>query len=370
MDVYRKSFLILTAVLIAFGLLMVQSSSLTSWPTEFERVYVSRHAIFLIAGLLLAFAVAKMPQEMWPRVTAAGLVVVIALLLLARFSPWGVRVNGAQRWLRFGPVSVQPSELAKIVLPLSVALFACHFLSRSRPVRYRESLVAALPVMLVVPLVFFQPDLGTAVFLVIGATLCFWLARWPLKHFAISALILLPLAAVGIGLRPYQLKRITGFADAWRDFDAAPYQIRQSLMALGGGGWEGVGLGRGWQKLSFLPEANTDFIFAVVGEELGVVGTVGIACIWTAHFWCGLQLIRRGVQSRFAFVTATTLLCQLSLQAALNVAVATAMVPPKGIAHPLMSYGGSNLVCSLLAVGIIWNLTSSTKPNGNSLRID
>jgi cell division protein FtsW len=163
-------------------------------------------------------------------------------------------------------------------------------------------------------------------------------------------------------LRPYQLQRITGFVAAWRDVDEAPYQVRQSLITLGVGGTDGVGLGKGWQKLSFLPEANTDFVVAVLGEELGLVGTLGLIALWVGLFLTGLRMLAALPHRSFEYAAGVTLLTQLVLQAALNVAVVTAMVPPKGIAHPLISYGGSSLVASILTLGIITSLARAPAP--------
>lgn len=136
-------------------------------------------------------------------------------------------------------------------------------------------------------------------------------------------------------------------------------------MSLGAGGITGVGLGKGWQKLSFLPEANTDFVFAVIGEELGLVGTLGLAAVWIGLYVFGLRLLRHQPRDSFAYIAGFTLLTQLVLQAALNVAVVTAMVPPKGIPHPLLSYGGSNLVVSIVSLGIVLSLSRESAAGGD-----
>jgi cell division protein FtsW len=158
-------------------------------------------------------------------------------------------------------------------------------------------------------------------------------------------------------MKPYQQRRIAGFLESWANFDDAPYQLKQSLVTLGAGGLHGVGLGRGWQKLSFLPEANTDFVFAVIGEELGLIGTLSLIALWCGLYLSGLRMLNHLDRSRFAYLASFTLLTQLTGQAMLNIAVVTAMVPPKGISHPLISAGGSNLVVSLLAIGIVLSLS-------------
>ena len=206
-----------------------------------------------------------------------------------------------------------------------------------------------------------EPDLGTAVFLITLATVVLFAARWPLKNFALAGLLLMPVACFAAALRPYQLRRLTGFLATWSAGAHIPYQLDQSLVSLGAGGLFGAGLGKGFQKLSFLPEANTDFVFAVVGEELGFLGTMCLLALWGGLYWAGLSLIRDVRNDRFATLAAFLLLTQMVLQAFANMAVVTALVPPKGIPLPLVSYGGSALVMSLMSLGIITSLTRSAQ---------
>ena len=205
-------------------------------------------------------------------------------------------------------------------------------------------------------LIFREPDLGTSVFIVLGAFLTFWYSGWALWKFVLLGLLSVPAIAVCGVLRPYQLRRIQGFVAAWIDLEEAPYQVKQALTTLGAGGVTGVGLGRGWQKLSFLPEANTDFIFAVVGEELGLLGTLGIVVLWGALFHFGSKSLRHLPSTSFASIVGRVLLAELTLQAIANMAVVTALLPPKGIPHPFLSYGGSSLVVSVIMVGMITGL--------------
>ncbi len=185
---------------------------------------------------------------------------------------------------------------------------------------------------------------------------------WPVRNFVLggvgagSALVLLILA------QPYRLRRVTDFFSVWTNFSGSDaWQLRQSMITLGAGGYWGVGLGRGTQKLSFLPESNTDFVFAVVGEELGLAGTIGVAVLWCGIFWSGLRLFRDFRPNCFATVAGLTLLTQLVAQALLNAAVVTALVPTTGIPHPLVSYGGSSLVVSIVSLGIIVSLSRADR---------
>lgn len=371
MELSRKLFLALAGMLVGVGLLMVYSSSVTSRPTEFEWIHLRRHAVAALVGLVASLAAATRPAEFWKR-TAPGWFGVTVLLLVLVLAPGiGTRVKGAQRWMRIAGVSLQPSELAKIALPLMTCLLLT---ARSTRLTGWWSGTAPIlfPTLLIVPLVLIEPDLGTAAFLALGTLIALWVGGWPMRNFVIGLVCLSPAALGVFWLKPYQQQRLIGFVEAWNHFEAAPYQIRQSLVTLGAGGWLGEGLGRGFQKLSFLPEANTDFVFAVVGEELGLVGTLSLVAAWCGLYLSGIRLLSKLDPRSFSFQAGCTLLTLLVAQALFNVAVVTAMVPPKGIAHPLISVGGSNLVVSLTLLGVVVSLLGGEpKPaNRDSERLD
>ena len=372
MTIVRNTFVTLAAVLLGIGLLMVYSASITARPTAFDEFYLARHLQFLAIAVLAGVIAGLLPSRFWIRF-APWLYAITVLLLIAVLIPGvGHRVNGAQRWLRYGPISLQPSELAKIALPLFICwcsrgLSSVGTMAASQWT-WKRALIALLATGVIMVLVTQEPDLGTAAFLGGGALLAFWLSGWPHRYFLLAGGAALPAALGLVAIRPYQLARIQGFIAAWRDIDQAPYQVRQSLTTLGVGGIRGVGLGSGQQKLSFLPEANTDFVFAVLGEELGLVGTLGLIGLWLALFLTGLRLLSRNPVSSFEFCAGCTLLTQIVLQAALNVAVVTAMAPPKGIAHPLISYGGSSLVVTVVVLGIVVSLSRAPEVLGNPLQ--
>lgn len=361
----RNMLIALACVLLGVGVLMVYSASITARPSSTDEIYLSRHATFLCVAILCGTTAGVMPARFWKRAAPWLFVATTVLLALVLVPGLGHRVNGAQRWFRFGPVSMQPSEFAKLTIPL----FLCWILGDRRQGaselhgsswRNRASKLAVVaPIGLVLGLVQAEPDLGTAAFLAGLAGITLFLARWPLWCFAVTGLAALPLVIGTVFLRPYQLERITGFLATWRDFREAPYQVQQSLTTLGSGGWTGAGLGSGWQKLSFLPESNTDFVFAVVGEELGLVGTLGLLGLWAALYWFGIALLTRKSVPEFESVAGRALLIQLVAQAGVNMAIVTALAPPKGIAHPLVSYGGSSLLTSVIALGMIISLSRS-----------
>lgn len=351
----RNLFLTLVCVLLGFGVLMVHSASITSRPTEFEQVYLSRHATHLVVGVIAASLCSLLPSKFWKDNAGwlfAGTVVLLAAVLIPGI---GTRVNESQRWIRLGPFQMQPSELAKITLPL---LLGVMLVKRQENLHrwIAGTIPFVLPVAIVLPLVLKEPDLGTAAFLAMSSGLLLFLGGWPIRNFALG---LIPAAAVAMTLKPYQWKRITDFAAAWSDVDQASYQVKQSLLSFGSGGLLGAGIGKGWQKLSYLPEANTDFVFAVVGEELGLVGSLGLVLLWAGFFITGLGLFRQHDRRSFEYLVGVTLLGQMVLQAVMNVAVVTSMMPTKGISHPLLSYGGSNLVISLVSIGIVVSLSKS-----------
>ena len=361
-------FICLVSVLVALGTVMAHSASVTSRPTDRDEVYLTKHTIYLALGIAAAVITASLPSTLWPRLAPWLFAVTLLLLIFVLVPGVGTSVNGSRRWLRAGPVSFQPSELAKLTLPLFVARLVVKHADRCG--QWRDAMRFLWPVGVIVPLVLLEPDLGTTLFLVAGTALMLYLAGWPLRHFAGAAAAAIPLLAAVIATRPYQLRRITGFVAGWSDSSAAPYQIQQSLVSLGAGGWTGTGLGRGWQKLSFLPEANTDFVFAVVGEELGLVGTLGVLTVWCGLFVTGLKLMSRPHLRQYDSLCGITLLTLLTTQAFVNMGVVTALLPPKGIALPLISYGGSNLVTSLVAIGLIISLSRSRSTGSKSLRND
>lgn len=363
-DIAAGLFVTFAGMLLAIGTLMVYSSSMTAMPSEEEQILLSRQLVFLFAAAIVGSAVCQLPSRIWKQGAWLLYAVTLLLLVLVLVPGLGRVVNGAQRWFRLGSISIQPSETAKLTVPLM--LCALRFGSRTGDCwSWRAMSTYAVLTVFPVVCIALEPDLGTAVFVGLTAAMALWLGGCPLRYFLSAGLVGGPAAAAVLALKPYQLARIRGFIDTWVHPEAAPYQIQQSLTTLGVGGAAGVGLGQGWQKLSFLPEANTDFVFAVIGEELGLVGTLGVLLLWIGFYVSGTCLIRRVPRGSFEQVLASTLLAQLVLQAAVNMAVVLALLPPKGISHPFISYGGSNLVVSIVSVGLILSLTRL--PNGMSI---
>ncbi|MCX7398450.1 MAG: putative peptidoglycan glycosyltransferase FtsW [Planctomycetales bacterium] len=355
-DNLRRLMIGLVAVLICIGVQMVQSASLTSRPSEQDSVFLSKHLTYLAVSLLFGFVASRISTG-WLQKNSitlfGGLVFLLTILLVPGI---GSRINGAQRWLRFGGLSLQPSELGRIILPLMAATIICN----RRAAGFSLSTVpATLMPLLILPLVAIEPDLGATVFLGSGFILALFLGGWPLRYFIGCALLFIPAATSLLILKPYQMERIRGFMAAWQDLSQAPWQVRQSLLSIGSGGLKGTGIGGGWQKLSYLPEANTDFVFAVIGEELGLLGTMTVCFVWVALFLTGRAALKHLPRTSFEWIFGTTLLLQLVLQAMANIAVVTGLVPPKGVPHPFISYGGTNLLVSVTAIGLIIGMSRS-----------
>jgi len=356
----RHLLICLVGVLICVGVQMVQSASLTSRPSEQDSVFLGRHLACLAVSLACAWVASSISAEWLQRHALQMFAVLLFLLVILLVPGIGSRINGAQRWLRFSGLSLQPSELGRIVMPVLAASMLVKLRSTSG-FGLRTVPGILFPILIVAPLVAMEPDLGATVFLLTGYGLTLFLGGWPLRYFMTCACCAIPTAASLLILRPYQLQRISGFMDAWKDLSQAPWQIRQSLMSIGSGGLEGTGIGSGWQKLSYLPEANTDFVFAVIGEELGLLGTLAVCFVWLAVFLTGRSVLRHLPRTSFEWILGTTLLVQLLFQAMANIAVVTALVPPKGVPHPFISYGGTNLLVSLIAVGLIVGMSRNSQ---------
>jgi cell division protein FtsW len=356
MQLERKLLIFSTAALAGLGLLMVYSSSITARPSFSDQKYLTRQLMFMAAGVVAAAVAARVPVDLWRKAAVPFFALVTALLVAVLIPGVGSRINGAQRWFRFASISVQPSELAKV----SIVLFLAWALERKGDeIRrfWKGWLPLMVPPLVVSGLVLIEPDFGTALFLMAIAMLMLFLAGVPLWHMLAGVAAAVPAVGFLVLAQPYRVKRVFQFLEGWSDPNAAPYQVQQSLVALGSGGLWGTGLGQGWQKLGFLPEANTDFVFAVVGEELGLAGTLTVLALWGTFLVCGVRLAREASSDRFAFLAALGLIGQSVFQAALNVAVVTGSLPPKGISLPFISAGGSNLIISLVSVGIVLGLT-------------
>jgi len=284
-----------------------------------------------------------------------ALIVAGVCLVLVLVPPIGQAINGTRRWIRLGPVSFQPVELAKLALVVYLAAF----LARKRGA-LEEFRTGTLPPLLVVGvlagLVLLQPDLGNCMTLIVLTFALLYLAGSPIKHLAWVAAPALPLIVVAIWMAPYRMRRITAFVDPWADPRGGGFQIIQSWLALGNGGVLGQGIGASRQKLFYLPESHTDFIFAILGEELGFVGAVAIVALFAVLVWRGLRVGLRAPDAFGAYL-ALGITVLIATQTLLNLGVVTGLLPTKGLPLPFISFGGSALLMTMLATGMLLNIS-------------
>ena len=343
-----------TLALVAFGLVMVYSatSAAAAIGDGESSYYLKRQAIYALTGLTLLIAASRMDYRRLRALSPA--LVLTSLALCAAVLVVSEPINGARRWLALGPATFQPSELAK----LAVAVWAAAYLSRRRgPPRSLAELARPLGLLVGVfcGLILLEPDLGTtiALLVMIGATLL--VAGVPLPTLAAGLAISVPIGALAIWVEPYRRVRFMSFLDPWSDPQGNGFQTVQALIGLGSGGILGSGLGEGVSKIFYLPEAHTDMIFAIVGEELGLVGTTALIVAYAAFAYAGLRvaLLCRDAFGKLLAAALTVLVCG---QAAINLAAVLAIAPLTGIPLPFVSYGGSNLVVQLASVGILLNI--------------
>ena len=344
---------LVTTALVLFGLVMVYSA--TSGSAALGNAnplgFVERQTIYALVGVALLVVISRLELE---RIRAlAPALVVTALVLCLGVLAVGPRINGARRWIDVGPLVFQPSELAK----LAVVVWTAAYLSRHRPPRTLKELgrPIGLLVLLFALLVLVEPDLGTAltILLVVGAILLVSGTRLPLLASAYG--LVFGLAAIAAWSSPYRRDRLLTFLDPWKDPTGAGLQNVQALISLGSGGIFGRGLGQGIEPLHYLPEAHTDMMFAVVGEELGLVGVTLVLMAFCAFGYAGVRL---AIASRDPFAKRlaagiTALVCG---QAAINMAATLGVAPLTGIPLPFVSYGGSSLVMMLAGVGVLLNI--------------
>lgn len=360
---YDRWTLLLVLALILIGLTAVYSSTSVISPDLIEKyrkkgVLVSQFGflkkqLFTVGlGVAVMLLACKAPRE-WLKKLAVPLLIFSFVCLLLVFTPLGVTAGGARRWLRLWPSTFQPSELVK----LGMVLFLAYFMSLPgfRTDRLRSFLIP-IAVMGVFQAVFLlQPDFGAVMSLAMLTMAMLFLSGIRMRYLLSLGLLGIPVV-VKLLSEPYRMKRVTAFLDPWKDPQGSGFQLVQSFIALGSGGLTGVGLGEGKQKLSFLPEVHTDFIFALIGEELGFIGTVFVALLFFALFLRGIALARR-MKDPFSYYLAFGVAMMVALQAVINFAVVTGMVPTKGLPLPFISYGGSSLIVNMLAVGVLLNVS-------------
>jgi len=355
------------AALLLIGLIMVASASIGISEKETGHAfhYFQRQLLYVLAGLVAAGVGLAVPTRIWEEYSVYLLGGAFLLLVVVLVPGIGYEVNGSRRWIRLGFMNFQVSEAARVMLLMYVASYAVRrseelrtdFKGFMKPV----GVLAAAAVLLLV-----EPDFGAATVLFATGLAVLFLAGARVLHLLVP--IVLGSAALGTlaVVSPYRLRRVTGFLDPWGDPFNSGFQLVQSLIAIGRGEWFGVGLGSSVQKLFYLPEAHTDFVFAVLAEEFGFVGVVVIVALFGLLVTRALQISREAAQAgqRFQSYVAAAIGIWLGLQAFVNIGVNMGLLPTKGLTLPLLSYGGSSMLVTLGWIGVLLRIHHDTQVTG------
>ncbi len=362
----------IAAGLALFGAVMVYSASAMIALRETEGVsqytYFYKQAGFTFAGLLMMYAASRIDYRFWQnKFVVLGFLIVTVILLAAVFG--FPPINGARRWIRVSTFSFQPSEIAKITLPI----FLAYFLTKNEKTvgDLKETVVPCLLVLIVFGgLIIAEPDLGTTIVLCAIFAVVYFAAGAKILHLAAVGAAMLLIGTSALIFAPWRMERMMAFLDPFKYADDAGYQVVQSLYAIGSGGVLGEGFAKGQQKLFYLPYPYSDFIFAVVGEEFGLIGTLAIVLAFGLLLWRGARAALLA-PDRFGKLLGIGIISGIIVQALFNISVVISILPAKGIPLPFISYGGSSIVLTLFAVGILLNISqfagsvSSEKPREN-----
>lgn len=359
-----------TLALLSLGVVMVASASLGFAAQRGDGLhFIKRHLFYVALSLVLSVAVLRVPLAWWYRNSLTLLLIAVLLLLMVLVPGIGREVNGSRRWLPLGPFTLQVGEYAKLALVVFIAAYL-----QRRQLQLREQwqdFVKPLAVVGVIGILLLaQPDLGSAV--VIGATvvMMLFLAGVRLWQFSLLAAAALGLLAALVVFSPYRAQRLATYLDPWADQFNTGYQLVQSLIAFGRGGWFGVGLGNSVQKAFYLPEAHTDFIFAILAEELGWIGVIAVVALFCVLVERCFANARKAIQRQdwFAAFIAFGIGILLAGQTFINIGVTAGLLPTKGLTLPLVSYGGSSLMMSCVMVALVLRLGAEMEQRAAAAR--
>jgi cell division protein FtsW len=355
--------ILVTLALVAFGLVMVYSatSAAAAVSAGDPAYYLKRQALYAGLGVVAMLVVSRLDFRALRRL--AGGLVLTSLVLLVGVLVAGSKVNGARRWLDLGPVQFQPSELAKMAL----AVWAAAYLARKRPPQTLKQLARPLGMLAAVfcLLLLAEPDMGTAIAIVLMLVAMLLVAGTPPRTLGAGVGLFLAAGLLAVWFEPYRRARIFSFVNPWHDAQGAGFQTVQAMIGLGSGGFFGTGLGQSVQKLFYLPEAHTDMIFAIVGEELGLFGSTLVIFGYGVFAYAGLR-IALSCRDPFGKRLAAGLTVLVCGQAGINLAAVMGLAPLTGIPLPFVSYGGSSVVVALASVGVLLNIASNGAREGRA----
>lgn len=349
-DRLSKTFITILAIIITIGMIMVWSASFILASEKFgtSTHYIVRQLIYLCLAVTVAFTVSRTKYTFWLKYGYWINIVASGIVALTIIKGIGSAAKGASRWLSFGGMSVQPGEIVKFTVILSALTLFENWNKMDLKERLKHGGSLFLPLALLIK----QPDFGSfSICFIVIAFVCF-MSSFPRKYFYYS------LVAGGIGgvfilfSQAYRVKRLLTYLDPWKNPQGSGFQIIQSYMAFANGSAFGQGLGNSNEKLFYLPEAHNDFIFSVIGEELGFIGVFLIICLFIAFIYFGFKLILQ-VQDRIGIILGASIVFVLGMQALLNMGVVLGLLPTKGLNLPFISYGGSSLICNFFGIGLL-----------------
>lgn len=356
-------FLIIVATLVAIGMIFIYSSSSVYAMEKFgsANYFVKKQLIGLLLGLVGIFVIFLLPIKIIKKYCPYFFWSSLILTCGTMVPGISQRIHGSARWIKLPGLSFQPSELLKI----SVIIYIAYFIAKKQN-NLKSFFKAYLPVMIILGftslILLRQPDFGLTVTIASTILVMLFVAKFNYKHLLLTFGSLVPAAIILVALKPYRLQRILTFLNPWQDPKGSGFQIIQSLIAIGSGGLWGVGITNSKQKFFYLPMQHTDFIFSIIAEESGLIGCLCIIILFIALLFFGIKISTK-IQDTFSRYSVLGLVILISIQAIINLAVATGLAPTKGIGLPLVSYGNTSLVCTLCIVGLIINIAYSNANN-------
>lgn len=360
---------IITLILIGCGLISIYSTTaiFAEESTGNAFFFFQRQLLWVVVGFIALFVAMRIKYDFLKKISKPLLALGVFLLILVLFPQFGREAGGARRWLLLGGFSFQPIEIVKLFL---VVYLAAYLAEKQKYLgKLRGFIPPGLVIMLIGGLVMLQPDLGTVILLIMTSFIMLFIGGVKISYLAGTAILCIPILYFLVFEVAFRRRRMLVFLDPWSDPSGAGYQIIQSLLALGSGGLWGVGLGESQQKLFFLPASHTDFIFSIIGEEVGLIGTGAITVLFILFIWVGIK-IAWGAPDLFGYLLSIGITMIVGLQAAINIGVATGVLPTTGISLPFISFGGSSLVFAMAGTGLLLNVARSSSTKSRKKKVD
>jgi len=353
--------LLVTAVLIIVGIIMIFSSSAIMAHEKYRNMYffVFRQLMWGAFGTAAMVTGMNVDYRIWAKYSRAAMIVVLLLLASVLLPFIGHSVGGARRWLRFGGMGFQPAELAKIVIVIYMASILDRKFSKIKTF-YRDLFFPLSMILVMVLMIYKQPDFGTSVIIIALVGSMLFMGGVRVRHLGIGLLMFIPFIVYAMFSFGYRRERMLAFLKPFENMYDTGFQLAHSLVALGDGGLRGVGLGAGYQKLFFIPEVHTDFVFAVIGQELGFLGTLGVLLLFALFTWRGMRIALKH-REYLGRIMAAGITFLISIQVIINIGVVTGCLPTKGLSLPFVSFGGSSLFFNMFAVGVLLNISRESR---------